>query len=330
MASTHCDYVADEREIEPGTFDIGNYDEAAALVDDYLTRRVYDVLDKWHDRPVLMLSGGIDSILLATYVAEIAPDAIAATYAHPEDSQAQRELSVARAVADTLGLEHFTVSYGGGAKFAALLRRVRAALDTTEPWEVLAGVVLKAVDESVGSPEGAIFSGAGADALFMGGQEVDFGGDPVAAWDSAMRANITSEFTRHRFIPDFYGRLIDNHERHVLVWQTHEAVDLAQRIDPRLIRGARLDGDKELFRLLARDRGLDVGLVSAEKNPIQMSSGGVAAVVSGARSVLSREYGEETYPDPRTESLAFTVSRLHLQKLALGEGLAAEAETENK
>lgn len=27
MASTHCDYVADEREIEPGTFDIGSYDE---------------------------------------------------------------------------------------------------------------------------------------------------------------------------------------------------------------------------------------------------------------------------------------------------------------
>lgn len=315
MTHVHCDYVADERDVEPGTYDITDYDTAAGMVGDYLTTRMRDVVAAWPGRPVLMLSGGIDSVLLATYVADVAPHALAVTYAQPgDDEQVDRELDVAHGVADTLGLEHKVVSPEPD-QFISLVRDVARALDTTEPWEVLAGTVLKAVDTAAGTDDAAIISGAGADGLFMGGQQVDFGADPVAAWDRAMRGNIAKNFTRHRFIPTFYERLIRNHERHILTWQTHAAVDLAQRIDPYLIRGTNLDGDKVLFRRMAEDRGLDADLVGATKNPMQVSSGGVGAVVAAARRALADDYGEKTYSNPLTEPADFTVSRLYLQRL---------------
>lgn len=314
MLSSHCDYVADEREIGPGTYGVTDFDTAASLVDDYIAHRVYAVLDRWPGTPTLMLSGGIDSVLLATYVATAAPDAVAVTFVQPGNPDADRELSVARAVADRLGLDHVAVSYVGG-HLDRLLRGTAVALDTSEPWEVLAGAVLRAVDGAVEGDDGALFSGAGADGLFMGGQAVDFGEDPVAAWDGAMRANIAKNFTRHRFIPDFYERLIENHERHALVWQTHEAVDLARRIHPHLIRGTNLTGDKALFRRMARERGLPPELVTATKNPMQVSSGGVAAVVGAARDALAEDYGAKTYTNPKDEPLDFTVARLYLQRL---------------
>lgn len=314
MLSSHCDYVADERDLHPGTYDVTDFDEAAALVNDYLTNRVRAVLDHWPGTPTLMLSGGIDSVLLATYVATAAPNAVAVTFVQPGNPDADRELAVAAAVADRLGLDHVAVSYVGGHP-DRLLRDTAVALDTTEPWEVLAGAVLKAVDGVIEGDDGAIFSGAGADGLFMGGQAVDFGEDPVAAWDGAMRANIAKNFTRNRFIPDFYERLIENHERHALVWQTHEAVDLAQRVHPHLIRGTNLEGDKALFRRMAHERGLPLELVTATKNPMQVSSGGIDAVVGAARAALAEDYGAKTYTNPQDEPLAFTVARLYLQRL---------------
>lgn len=316
MTDVHCDYVADERGVEPGAFDITDYDNAAGMVGEYLTTRMRDVVAAWPGRPVLMLSGGIDSVLLATYMADVAPHALAVTYAQPgDDDQVDHELDVARGVAATLGLEHTVVSPEPD-QFVSLVRDVARALDTTEPWEVLAGVVLKAVDTAAGTDDAAIISGAGADGLFMGGQQVDFGSDPAAAWDSAMRANIATNFTRHRFIPDFYERLLTNYERHILTWQTHAAVDLAQRIHPYLIRGTNLDGDKVLFRRMAEDRGLAADLVGATKNPMQVSSGGVGAVVAAARRQLADDYGEKTYSNPLTEPADFTVARLYLQRLA--------------
>lgn len=314
MLSSHCDYVADERDLESGRYDITDFDEAAGMVDDYLAHRVYAVLDRWPGTPTLMLSGGIDSVLLATYVAKAAPDTVAVTFVQPVNPDADRELAVAAAVADRMGVDHVAVSYAGE-HLDRLLRDTAVALDITEPWEVLAGAVLRAVDGAVEGDDGAIFSGAGADGLFMGGQAVDFGEDPVAAWDGAMRANIAKNFTRHRFIPDFYERLIENHERHALVWQTHEAVDLAQRLHPHLIRGVSLEGDKALFRRMAHERGLPLELVTATKNPMQVSSGGVDAVVGAARAALAEDYGARTYTNPKDEPLDFTVARLYLQRL---------------
>lgn len=71
------EYVADERGITPGTYDITEYATAKHAVLDYLRARLTAVLGRWPSRPTLMLSGGIDSILIAAVLAELRTDVLA-------------------------------------------------------------------------------------------------------------------------------------------------------------------------------------------------------------------------------------------------------------
>ena len=309
-----CEYVADECEIAPAPHDVTDPDEAAVLVRAYLSRRLDAATKQWSGRPVLMLSGGVDSILIAAVLADVRPDALAVSFAQPGDVAAA-EIATAKAVAEHCGLEHHVVE-PGEAEFERLLTLTVKKLGYPEPWEVLAGLVLVGVDEyarALGA-DGAILSGAGADALFLGGE----GPIEAADWDAAVRAKIQANFTRERFIPDFYERLIDDPDRHIQVWQTREAVDLAQRLHPHVIRGNDMRTDKKLFRDLAVQCGIPARLVTAMKNPMQVSSGGLDAIVRFAREVLARDYGAKTYSDPLSEKIEFTVARLMLQRLYRG------------
>mgnify|MGYP002738623788 FL=1 len=127
------EYVADERELTKGPYDIADAGEAAAAIDHYLRARVTAAVARNAGRPVLQLSGGIDSILLATYVAEVAPGTLAVTYSqHTEDQEVGR----AAAVAKQCGLEHVIVR-PTDEDFERLLARVVRALEFPEPWEIL-------------------------------------------------------------------------------------------------------------------------------------------------------------------------------------------------
>ena len=138
----------------------------------------------------------------------------------------------------------------------------------------------------------------------------------VDAWDAMLRANVSRNFKRERFVPDFYERLLDDPERHVQIWQTHAAVELAQRIHPSLVQPDDSSHDKYIFRKLAVDRGVPAEVAFAPKNPMQVSSGLVGAIVDAARRQLERDFGERTYSSPLQEQLEFTVARLYLQRLA--------------
>lgn len=160
---------------------------------------------------------------------------------------------------------------------------------------------------------GKLISGAGADGLFLGGKEIDTNSEKaIFEWDETMRETLESQFTQKRFIPDFYERVLDDSTRYVLAWQTHEAVDLAQRIHPRVVRGNDLSVDKGLFRKIAVDWGVDENLVYASKSPLQVSSGGLDAVVKLARESLAYEFEGRTYSSPLDEPLEFVVARLFL------------------
>lgn len=313
------EYVADERELAPGPYDLVAVDEAAAAIDRYLRARVDAVFSRNENRPVLQLSGGIDSILLATYVAEAAPGALAVTYSQGNNDP---EVGRAAAVARQLGLEHEIVRPTDG-EFERLLAQVVSALDLPEPWEISAGVVLAAIDAASHEhgADGVLLSGAGADALFMGGQLVApaVGEGLVEAWDAALRENVAKNFKRERFVPDFYERLLADPERHVQIWQTHAAVELAQRIHPSLVQAPESGHDKYIFRQLAVSRGVPDDVAFAPKNPMQVSSGVVGAIVDAARHQLEHDFGERTYASPVEEPLEFTVARLYLQRLAAEE-----------
>ena len=313
------EYVADERELVQGSYDIADAGEAAAAIDHYLRARVAAAVARGQGRPVLQLSGGIDSILLATYVAEVAPGVLAVTYSqHTDDPEVDR----AAAVAKQYGLEHVIVR-PTDEEFERILARVVRDLEFPEPWEISAGCVLAAIDGASHEhgADGLLLSGAGADAIFMGGHTVVHaaGESLVDAWDATLRENVSKNFKRNRFVPDFYERLLDNPERHVQIWQTHAAVELAQRIHPTLVQPGDSGHDKYVFRRLAVDRGVPAEVAFAPKNPMQVSSGLVGAIVDAARRQLERDFGERTYSSPLEEQLEFTVARLYLQRLAAGQ-----------
>ena len=312
-----CEYVVDERSIEPGTYDITEYAPAKQAIVDYLRVRLEAVLERWPGRPVLMLSGGVDSILIAAVLAQLRTDVLAVTFSQDSSPQAAEETRVAREVAYALGFEHHVVAPRGEA-LESLLKETVERLDSAEPWEVLSGAILVAVDKlrQEHGADGALITGAGADALFLGGKTIDTTAeDYLQQWDAQVRRGIKANFTRERFIPDFYERLIAEPQRHIQVWQTHAAVDLALRIHPRVTRGADLAQDKTLFRHIAADLGINPELVQTTKNPMQVSSGGLEAIVTLAREQLARRAGEKTYSDPMEEPLEFTVARLFLAQL---------------
>lgn len=317
MTDKGCEYVADERSIDPGTYEITKYAPAKLAVVDYLRSRLEAVLKRWPGRPALMLSGGVDSILIAAVLAQLRTDVLAVTFSQDSSPQAAEETRVASEVAHELGFEHHVVSPRGEA-LNGLLKETVERLDSAEPWEVLSGAILVAVDKlgQDHGADGALITGAGADALFLGGKPIDASReDYLQQWDAQVRRGIKVNFTRERFIPDFYERLIADPERHIQVWQTHKAVDLALRIHPCVTRGSDLTQDKALFRHIAADLGINPELVQTTKNPMQVSSGGLEAIVTLARQQLARQAGEKTYSDPIDEPLEFTVARLFLERL---------------
>lgn len=312
------EFVADERDMSiPATFDITELDEAVKEVTQYLHDRVTSAINAFSGRPVLMLSGGIDSILIAAAVAHAGIDALAVTVARDGSRAATQELESASAVASHYELEHVIVG-SGDREIADVAPQVVSKLSSTEPWEVLAGITLSMVDKVAGDrgATGALLSGAGADALFLGGEEIDTT-EPgwLATWDERLRDKVARNFKRERFVPDFYERLLDTPERHIQVWQTHRAYDLALRLHPDVIRGPRRRVDKYLFRRAAEAAGVPHYLTNSPKDPMQVSSGGIDSLVFAAREHLADFYGDQTYSDPTKEALEFTVARLWLQHI---------------
>lgn len=293
-----------------------NHDVALDNVLHYLNRRVMAVLERDKRRPVVLLSGGIDSVLLAAVVAYHAPNALAVTVEFNHHGQNTTENNpdtlVASAVCHHLELEHRIafLSHDGTKKWAGEAAR---RLGTGDLWEVLAGTVLLAADNTahLHGADGPLFTGAGADALFNGGSA-----DNVSQhkWYEQVAHSVAREFTYARNIPDFYERLLDEPERHIKTWQTKAAVELAMALRPEHVRGVGHHEDKKLLREAATYLGVPDYLTRRPKSPMQLSSGGVNGLVQAARHDLARDPLHTAYADPRTEPIEHTVARLWLQQ----------------
>lgn len=315
--SAPCEYVADI--IDPHSYLdtrqhlFGSTQEASQAIVDYLEQRVSAVLEKYEARPMLMLSGGADSILLATILAKLAPNTLAVTFVDPyADKSTLEEYTVASAVAADLGLEHVVTELDTH-EYHCLVQEAVTRLDCADTWEILAGLILLACEREGAkhNATGAIFTGGGADVLFLGGTS-----EPITStevYQQKIIANVDKTFIRARNIPDFYERLLDDADRHILAWQTLAGFELALRIPAPISRGETGDQDKALIRQTLESLGCDPKHVWTTKNPMQVSSGGVDSLVSLAREVLSVSGNHTAYTDPRTESLEFVAARLFLE-----------------
>ena len=311
------DYIEVGDVLDSFDFSLDDLDDAAHAVTDYTTARLKAIAQINEQPLVLMVSGGVDSLHMLACAHAAGIEVVAYTFAWPGSSEAKQELAVAKALCDKFGIVHVTVR-PTSSEVSTIMAQVTQRLQTSEPWEVLAGSVLYSIARRA-PRDAAIVTAAGADTLMRGGKPSRhsyFNDDTLGRWELQVKADIRRGFTRERYIPDFYTRLIGSRaKRHYKVWQTRQAVELAGHLHPRVIRGEDWKQDKLVLRHAARQLGVDENYTAAAKSPMQVSSGGFAAIEKLVRSDLAQQYEGRTYTDPKTEDLEIVLSRLYLDRL---------------
>lgn len=288
--------------------------ELQALVLEYCRRRLLGIRASYSGDYVLLLSGGVDSILTAAVMKALGIDFSAVTFVSP-GSECNDDTINASRVAEALGIHHVFVA-PSATEFTELVTSATRRLEIADPWEVLAGVIMLAIDgyASTFSEYPLFVTAAGADVLFLGGVPDQEIGEGAVAWRDRVRSLVRQKFTRLRQIPDFHERLVSLPGNYFKVWQTSAAVQLSLQLDKDLVRGPERV-DKLIFQRLALELGVPAQCLNREKSPMQVSCGGTTALVEMARTILAENSSHCAYSDPMEESLEFTVSRLLLELL---------------
>lgn len=283
-----------------GPRDIDTPGDAAAAV--------LPLLEQWgemhlRDRPrsALMLSGGVDSLLLAATYQEFNP--LCVTVAIPGTPDAVG----AAAAATHLGLEHHLIDARG---VVSLWPEVVDALGADELWEVTAGIPLVAVyrllDEL--NVSGPVLSGGRADAIFLGG----WSPEGELRDEQLNRANATFTFQ----IPDFYERLVGEAgaERYLQPYSTQAMWGAAGRLTKNAlyVRRGGVTYDKAGLREGAVRLGVPEHLAWTVKDPLQRSSGLMELLADEARAWMSGRPLATAYSDPRAEPADQALARLWL------------------
>lgn len=306
------EYVADDGWIPHFTFDVEDEEQGISYILTFLNDRISALVENIEEPPIIMLSGGIDSILAAVVLKNIRPDSLAVTFALPNSTFSDYEVDIAHKVSSLLELEHIVIS-PSGEEYVEIIKETSRKLESKEPWEVLAGSIVFAVSQKF--PTRKLITGGGADSLFLGGEKELFTEIPLdyeKQWEKEVTKKINKNFARQRFIPDFYERIMDNPENYILLWQCKEAVEVAQKLHPHLIRGKDWLEDKLVLRKAAIELGIPPYLALTPKVPMQESSGALSAIVKGAQQQLQDFYGDKTYRSPQGEDLQWTVARMFL------------------
>ncbi|MDE1674352.1 asparagine synthase-related protein [Nocardia gipuzkoensis] len=293
---------------------------AAKVVADETRSRIEAVLREIAGTPVVLLSGGVDSILVAAVAIQLGVRPHAITIVTDGDSDG----APAAAAAAALGLQHdvvrLTIEDVGH-----MAREVMRRLGTSELWEVTAGIPLFAARRILDqvTDVGPILTGSGADAIFGGGRRLTHPINSPAARDELdrlIRTESASNFKYQRLIPDFYPTLLDGYaDRLVHVFQTVRWWQAVENFAPSALFG---DHDGQLADKLAVRIACAELLPAAAKNlawnaksAIQRSSGLMGVLASSARRFAADLPGAQTYTDPMTEDPEAVATRLYLALL---------------
>ncbi|MEV6064882.1 asparagine synthase-related protein [Nocardia asteroides] len=314
--------VADLRDIatlDPGRRRVTDPAVAADLLTDELLDRLTAVLAAHPGDPIVMLSGGVDSIAVAAAAVQLGarPHAITVVTADGAGTDAVG----ATAAAQALGLTHELIELDGQ-DVDKLAREAVARLGISELWEVSYAVPLLAMSRHLEQRDrvGPILTGSAADAILAGGKTLHHplgSADAVDELDRIIRKESSSNFRYDRLVPDFQDRIIPAFaDRFVHTFQTLRFWEIAETFAPAALFGT-VDGnlvDKLALRTAcARLLPADAQhLAWAKKSPIQRSAGIMGALESAARRAAADLPGAQTYTDPMTESAEAVATRLYL------------------
>jgi asparagine synthase (glutamine-hydrolysing) len=317
-------YVADLMDIatpQPQRRQLDNPEAVAALLSRETIARVEAVCGVQAGDPIVLLSGGVDSILVAVAAVKAGywPRAITVTTAEGTDQDN------ATAAAKALGLAHHIVAVDECA-VVELARESVARLGLPELWEVSYAISLLAAKQALDRLDsvGPILTGNAADAIFAGGSVLTYPvGSPEAIeeLDRLIRKKSASNFRYRRLVPDFHERVIPEYaSRFVHIFQTVRFWTLAEQLAPSALFGNPhgAPADKLCVRLACRQLLPESasGLAWAKKSAIQKSAGIIGSLAAAARYRAADLPGARTYTDPETESWQAVATRLYLALLA--------------
>lgn len=317
------EFVADLRDIaspDPGSRFLTDPRHAAELIAAETRDRLRAVFEAMPAEPVILLSGGVDSILLAATAVALGHRPHALTVLTADGSDRTNAIAAARA----LGLPHEIIELDGPA-VVSLARASLERLEVPELWEVSYAVPMLAIGpvlDRLGFA-GPILTGSGADAIFAGGKTLAHLIDSVEATaelDALTRRESAHNFTIDRLVPDFYRRILDDRaDQLVHVYQTVRFWELAETLSPPTLFGLH-DGalaDKLCVRIACEGLLPESArsLAWAKKSAIQRSAGIMGALAEAARQYATALPGARTYSDPGAEPFDAVATRLYLALL---------------
>ncbi len=317
-------YIADLQDIrtpDPQRRQLTDSDAAAELLRAETIDRIKAVCSAQSGDPVVLLSGGVDSIFVAAaaVAAGFKPHAVTVV---TQSGSTDKTNSMAAAVA--LGLTH-TVIELNDREISELAQAAVGLLPVSELWEVSYAIPLLAAARVLDQLDnvGPILTGSAADAILAGGRTLTHPLTSPAATeelDRIIRTESASNFARERLVPDFHERVIPKYvTRFVHLFQTARFWDITTGFaPPALFR--EIDGqlvDKLALRLACESLLPEqtASLAWAKKSAIQKSAGIMGALARASRQAAADLPGAQTYTDPLDETWEAVATRLFLALL---------------
>lgn len=319
--------VADVWEQAPPTRDMEDMDTAVDRLTTYMRARVEAIHEANQDQPVLMLSGGIDSIAIGAAMINsgIGPRCI--TVATAESGL--EDADVSRAFTNHFNLDHDVIILNTN-DAVQLAHEAMTKIGTFELWEIAAAIptlaVFNRLDE-LGLGQSPVITGGGADVYLAGGKKIDHS-SPLGDQNELLRQMIWDELvkslTKDRLVPDFYQELIGNRQDDLYEgFKTIAAWEATSDFGAKVLYKESENGeyfDKSCLRLTAERLGVPSELCWTKKNPMQASSGIFGLLCEIGRIRASRLPDASEYTDPLKEPLDQVVARFALDWIHQNSG----------
>lgn len=328
------EYLADNIDVRiKGKRSIKDLNTAAQGVISYTKIRVLEVFHAHNDylenneneksgKLGLMLSGGIDSVLLAAVLKDLGIDFHAVTVAAKGLNSQDRDNSIA--LAEKLNFSHSVVEVDSKTLSTEIPLTIEK-LGTDELWEVLAALPISLAFKEFNDKgvKGLVLTGNGADAIFAGGKILKeknlYSENASNELDSLVLQDVSRNFTRDRVIPDFYERVLGKDDkRFTMAFQNRQAWELSHLLAPNVLWTEDELGrkyDKSALRKAAEILNIPKELAWTSKSPLQKSSGLMDALILHVRESMARYENATNYTSPLEEDtdilLARTALRFH-------------------
>lgn len=326
------EYLADNIDVRiKGKRSIKDLNTAAQGVISYTKIRVLEVFHAHNDylenneneksgKLGLMLSGGIDSVLLAAVLKDLGIDFHAVTVAAKGLNSQDRDNSIA--LAEKLNFSHSVVEVDSKT-LSTEIPLIVEKLGIDELWEVLAALPISLAFKEFNNKgvKGLVLTGNGADAIFAGGKILKeknlYSENANNELDSLVLQDVSRNFTRDRVIPDFYERVLGKDDkRFTMTFQNRQAWELSHLLAPNVLwtedEMAR-KYDKSALRKAAEILNVPKELAWTSKSPLQKSSGLMDALILHVRESMARYENATNYTNPLEEDIDILLARTALR-----------------